>query len=62
MRLKLVRKLADVINGVDLTNVNEGAVVVVTPQQAAILVTAGWAEETSHVPGTLLNLQARKPS
>jgi hypothetical protein len=62
MRLKLVRKFANVINGVDLTNVNEGAVLVVTPQQAAILVAAGWAEETSHAPGTILNLKPRKES
>ena len=62
MRLKLVRKPANVINGIDLTNVAEGAVVVVTPHQAAILVAAGWAEETSHQPGTLLNLQTRRES
>lgn len=57
MRLKLVRKLANAINGVDLSNVSEGAVIVVTPHQAAILVAAGWAEETSHAPGILLSLQ-----
>lgn len=57
-----MRKPANVINGVDLTNVTEGAVLVVTPHQAAILVAAGWAEETSDVPGTLLNLQPRKES
>jgi hypothetical protein len=62
MRLKLVKKLANTINGLDLTNVTEGAVLVVTPRQAAILVSAGWAEETTHVPGTLLNLQPRKES
>lgn len=60
LRLKLLRKLANTINGVDLTNVNEGAVLVVTPRQAAILVAAGWAEETRHAPGTLLNLKPRK--
>ena len=57
MRLRLVRKLSNDINGVDLTNVVEGSVLVVTPHQGAILVAAGWAEETSHTPGTLLNLQ-----
>jgi len=62
MRLKLVRKSADTINGVDLTNVSEGTVLVVTPHQAAILVAAGWAEETPRAPGTLLNLQPRKRS
>jgi hypothetical protein len=62
MRLKLVRKLADAINGVDLTNVTAGDVLVVTPHQAAILVAAGWAEETPHAPGTLLNLKPRKSS
>ena len=62
MRLKLVRKPANAINGVDLTNVNQGAVIVVTPQQAAILVAAGWAEETAHGPGTLVNLQPHKSS
>jgi hypothetical protein len=62
LRLKLVRKLANTINGLDLTRVNEGAVLVVTPPQAAILVAAGWAEETLHAPGTLLNLKPRKKS
>ena len=62
MRLKLVRKPANVINGIDLTNVTEGAVLVVTPHQAAILVAAGWAEETTNTPGTLLNLQTRRES
>ena len=62
MRFKLVRKLANVINGIDLTSVNEGDVVVVTPQQAAILVAAGWVEQTPHAPGTLLNLQLHKSS
>lgn len=62
MRLKLVRKFANVINGVDLTNVNEGAVLVVTPQQGASLVAAGCAEETAHSPGIVLNLQPRKES
>ena len=62
MRLKLVKKFANTINCIDLTNVTEGAVLVVTPHQAAILVAAGWAEETTDAPGTLLNLQSRKES
>ena len=62
MRLKLVKKLANTINTIDLTNVAEGAVLVVTPRQAAILVAAGWAEETTHAPGRLLNLQPRRES
>ena len=57
MRLKLVRKPANLINGLDLTNANAGDILVVTPRQAAILVSAGWAEETPRAPGTLLNLQ-----
>jgi hypothetical protein len=62
MRLKLVKKVANTINGIDLTNVTEGAVLVVTPHQAGILVGAGWAEETSDAPGIVLNLQPRKGS
>ena len=54
MRLKLMMKPANVINGVDLTNATTGDVLVVTPHQAAILVAAGWAEETPRAPGRLL--------
>ena len=63
MRLKLVKKFANVIKGVDLTNIAEGAVVVVTPQQAAILVAEGWAEATPRAPGTMvMNLQPSSKS
>jgi hypothetical protein len=61
MRLKLVRKPANDINGIDLTNANAGDVLVVTPHQAAILVAAGWAEETPRAPGRLLLQPSSKP-
>lgn len=44
MRVKLVRKLADVLNGIDLTHVRIGDVVDLTPHHAALLVVEGWAE------------------
>jgi hypothetical protein len=45
MRVKLIRKFANAINGIDLTNVRVGDVVDMKPHHAALLVAEGWAEE-----------------
>lgn len=44
MRVKLVRKFANVLNGIDLTHVRVGAVIDVAPHHAAMLIAEGWAE------------------
>jgi hypothetical protein len=54
MRVKLVRKLANVLNGIDLTKVSVGDVINVAPHQAALLILEGWAVEAPHRPGALL--------
>lgn len=44
MRVRLVRKFANVINGVDLTDICVGDVVDLKPHQAMQLIREGWAE------------------
>lgn len=44
MRVKLVRKFANFINGVDLTNVCVGDVLVLRGREAYVLIAEGWAE------------------
>ena len=44
MRVKPVRKFADVLNGIDLTHVRLGDVLDLAPYHAALLVAEGWAE------------------
>jgi hypothetical protein len=45
MRVQLIRKFADVINGIDLTGARAGDIVNVKAHEAAILVMEGWARE-----------------
>ena len=45
MRVQLIRKFADVLNGIDLTNARVGDIVNVKAHEAAILVMEGWARE-----------------
>jgi hypothetical protein len=47
MRIKLLRKFADALNGIDLTKANVGDVLNVKPHEAAILIAEGWAEEAA---------------
>ena len=44
MRVKLVRKFANVINGIDLASVRVGDTVELNPRQAVLLIREGWAE------------------
>ncbi len=61
MRVRLLRKFADRINGIDLTGVDVGDVMIVLPYEGALLIAEGWAEgwaeRTPAVPGSLLTLQ-----
>jgi hypothetical protein len=54
-RVRLTRKFADLIDGIDLSHVKTGEVVDVSPKDARVLVAEGWAtpdgpaDETSPV-------------
>ena len=43
-RIRLIKKLAPLLNGIDLSKVNVGDVVVVPEAAAAMLIREGWAE------------------
>jgi len=43
-RIRLIRKLAQVLNGVDLSRAEIGAQLVVSEAVAAMLIKEGWAE------------------
>ena len=43
-RIQLIRKLAPVLNGVDLTNFAVGDVILVPEATAAMLIREGWAD------------------
>ena len=62
MRVKLVRKLADVLNGVDLSKISVGDMVDLIPYQAQMLILEGWAEEAPRQPGRVINLQSVRNS
>jgi hypothetical protein len=43
-RIRLIRKLASVLNGVDLSNFAVGDVILVPEATAAMLIREGWAD------------------
>ena len=60
MRVKLMRKFANVLNGVDLSAINVGDMVDLMPYQAQMLIREGWAEEAPHRRGRVVDLQSAK--
>jgi len=44
VRVRLTRKLAAVINGLDVSSIAIGDVVELAPSSAAMLIAEGWAE------------------
>ncbi len=50
MRIRLVRKFANILNGVDLSHLSVGDVVEMAPHHAAMLVAEGWAQEVTNEP------------
>lgn len=44
MRVRLIRKLANSLNGVDLKKVRVGEVVDMSNSEASMLIAEGWAE------------------
>jgi hypothetical protein len=56
MRVKLVRKFANALNGIDLSKVSVGDIIDVTPNQAAMLIAEGWAEYEPQPPTDITNV------
>ena len=52
MRVRLVRKFANALNGIDLSKVSVGDVINLLPHQAALLVAEGWAVDASDTRGS----------
>jgi hypothetical protein len=44
VRVRLTRKLAGVVNGVDISLIHTGDIIELPPRSAAMLVAEGWAE------------------
>lgn len=51
MRIRLVRKFANAINGIDLAAVSVGDVVELKQPQAILLIREGWAEPLEEPSG-----------
>jgi hypothetical protein len=47
MKVKLVRKFANAINGIDLSHVRVGDVLELSAYHAALLIGEGWAEHAA---------------
>jgi len=58
MRVRLVRKFANALNGLDLTKVSVGDVIDVAPHYAAMLILEGWAAEVANSSGKLAELRS----
>jgi hypothetical protein len=50
MRLRLTRKLAHVINGVDLSRTEVGGIIDLPRREADMLLAEGWAEPEAPLP------------
>ena len=44
MKIRLTRKFADLINGIDLSKAHTGETLDLSPRDAQILMAEGWAE------------------
>jgi hypothetical protein len=47
MTVRLTKKLADVVNGLDLSHCSEGDVIDLPTRHAQMLIAEGWAEEVA---------------
>jgi hypothetical protein len=45
VRIRLTRKFAPIINGLDLSRINVGDIVVLPERDAVMLIREGWAEQ-----------------
>jgi hypothetical protein len=63
MRIRLIRKLALALNGVDVSNLHVGDVVDLPERSANILVAEGWAEPVSNAtPGLIRTISPQAAS
>lgn len=60
MRVRLVRKFANALNGIDLSKVSVGDVINLLPHQAAMLVAEGWAVDAPDRDGRTLGASSRE--
>ena len=64
VRVRLTRKFAQIINGIDLTSVAAGEQIELTPREADLLVAEGWAmpvESADDRPRRRLSRRKKKP-
>jgi hypothetical protein len=61
VRLKLTRKLAEMLDGVDLSRVNEGDVVDLSTRDARCLIAEGWAVAVEATEGPQGRAEDRPP-
>ena len=52
MKVRLTRKLAQILNGVDVTRVHEGELLELSPRDAGLLLAAEWAVPAESVQTT----------
>jgi hypothetical protein len=51
MRIRLVRKLAESLNGIDVSAVEAGEEIDLEDAAAVMLIMEGWAEPSAEAPG-----------
>jgi hypothetical protein len=49
MRVRLTAKLAEVVNGIDLTHCEEGDIIEISEREARLLLAERWAEPVAEV-------------
>ena len=52
-RIRLTRKLAECLNGIDLSHYSVGDVLTVPRREAEVLITEGWASAGKEVPAPI---------
>jgi len=61
-KVRLTRKLAEVVNGIDLSAVEPGDEMELSTREAAILIAEGWATPIAESPDDALSLSTRRVS
>ena len=61
-KVRLTRKLAEVVNGIDLSGVEPGDEMELSTREAAILIAEGWATPIAESPDDALSLSTRRVS
>ena len=53
MRVLLTKKLASVMDGVDVSHVRAGDILQLSDADAEVLISEGWAEQVAEDPGSV---------